>query len=65
MAQPHKGDRDLVAARLPRPVFLALKEAAAQRGMPMSQYVGDVMAVHFGRSDLVRELTQEVLPQSA
>jgi len=65
MAQPHNGDRDLITARVPHPVFLALKEAAAQRGIPMSQYVGDAMSLHFGRPDLVRELGQEVLPRSA
>jgi len=65
MAQPHKGDRDLVAARLARPVYVALKAEAAQRGMPMGQYVADVMAAHMGRPDLVLQLDQEVLPQSA
>jgi predicted DNA binding CopG/RHH family protein len=65
MAQPHKGDRALVNARLPLPVFEAVKRTAAERGIPMSQYVADVMALHFGRPDLVRQLDQEVLPQSA
>lgn len=65
MAQPHKGDRDQVAARLAHPVYVAVKSAAAQRGMPMSQYVADVLATHVGRPDLVRQLDQEVLPQSA
>ncbi len=65
MAQPHKGDRDQVAARLAHPVYVAVKSAAAQRGMPISQYVADVLAAHVGRPDLVRQLDQEVLPQSA
>ena len=65
MAQPHKGDRALVNARLPLPVFEAVKRTAAEHGIPMSQYVADVMSVHFGRPDLVRQLDQEVLPQSA
>jgi len=65
MAQPHKGDRALVNARLPLPVFEAVKRTAAEHGIPMSQYVADVMSVHFGRADLVRQLDQGVLPQSA
>lgn len=65
MAQPHKGDRALVNTRLPRPVADALRQASAERGLPMGQYIADVMSAHFGRDDLVRDLDQEVLPQSA
>jgi predicted DNA binding CopG/RHH family protein len=65
MAAPHKGDRELIGARPLRPVYEAVKNNAADRGISISQYVADVLAVHVGRPDLVRALGQEVLPVSA
>ncbi len=65
MAQPHKGDRELIASRVPRAVYDAIRLAAAERHLTISQYVADVMATHTGHEELVRELRQEVLPRSA
>ena len=55
MAQPHKGDRVLIAARPPQAVYDAVRQIAADRGVSISQYVSDVLAAHVGRADLVRE----------
>jgi predicted DNA-binding ribbon-helix-helix protein len=65
MAQPHKGDRVVTITRLVQPVHDDVRRAAAERGLSISQYIADVMAAHTGHSELVRELRQEVLPQSA
>ncbi len=65
MAQPNKGDRQQVSTRLPRPVYAAIKVAAAERGTTVSQYIADLTCAHFDRSDLMYLLDQEVLPQSA
>ncbi len=65
MAQPHKGDRVVTITRLAHPVHDVVRNAAAERGVSISQYVADVMAAHVGRDDLVRQLDQEVLPQTA
>ncbi|TXH18580.1 MAG: toxin-antitoxin system [Mycobacterium sp.] len=56
MAQPHKGERTLIASRAPQPVFDAVAKAAAEHGISISAYVADVLAVHVGRPDLVRDL---------
>lgn len=53
MAQPHKGDRELFATRLPLPVGDLVRAAAAQRGISMSEYLAQVVAAHHGRADLV------------
>ncbi len=65
MAQPHKGDREMIASRIPRSVYEIIRTAAAERDISMSQYVADVMCEHTGHGELVRDLRQEVLPQSA
>lgn len=64
MAQPHRGDRELIASRVPRVLYDELKIAAAERNLTMSDYVSDVMAAHMGHPELVRNL-QEVLPETA
>ena len=63
MAQPHKGERVLVAARPPQAVYDVVRQRATQRGISISQYVADLLAIHVGRPDLVRELgrVEEVL----
>ena len=55
MAQPHKGERVLIAARPPLAVYDAVRQRAADHGTSISQYVSDVLAAHIGRADLVRE----------
>jgi len=62
MAQPHKGDRVLIAARPPQAVYGAVRQRAAEHGMSISQYVSDVLAAHVGRADLVRGDGEEGLP---
>lgn len=51
--------------RAAHPVYEFVRAAAAAHGVSMSQYVADVLAEHAGRPDLVRDLNQEVLHQSA
>jgi hypothetical protein len=61
----HKGDRAQIMARPDRIVYDIVKREAAQRGIPMGQYVADVLAEHVGHPELVRELHKdktEVLP---
>ncbi|MCV7072529.1 MAG: toxin-antitoxin system [Actinomycetota bacterium] len=49
-------------SRPDRVVYDIVKREAAQRGIPMGQYVADVLAAHVGHPELVRELDKEVLP---
>lgn len=57
MAQPHKGDRLLLqTTQSPPPVCEAVQALAAAAGLPVSQYLADVLALHVGRPDLVRDL---------
>lgn len=62
MAQPHKGDRAQIMTRPSRIVYEIVKREASQRGIPMGQYVADVLAMHVGHPELVRELDKEVMP---
>lgn len=63
MAQPHKGDRVLIASRPLRDVYDGVQQRAAARGVSISQYTADVLANHIGREDLVRDLDKrEGLP---
>lgn len=65
MAQPHKGDRELVASRVNRRVYETLKSSAAERNLSLSAYISDVLAQHTGHDTLVCALDQEVLPETA
>jgi hypothetical protein len=58
----HKGDRAQIMARPDRIVYDIIRREAAERGIPMGQYVADVLAAHVGHPELVRELDKEVLP---
>lgn len=58
----HKGDRAQIMSRPDRVVYEIVKREAAQRGIPMGQYVADVLAAHVGHPELIRELDKEVLP---
>ncbi len=64
MPTPHKGDRLAHTFRPPRAVSEALRAAADECGLPLSQYVADLLAIHVGRPDLVAELgrSEEGLP---
>ncbi len=59
MAQPHKGDRVLLASRPPKSVYEEIRDRATARGISISQYAADVLAQHVGRPDLVAELGRE------
>ncbi|MBE5507617.1 Uncharacterised protein [Mycobacteroides abscessus subsp. massiliense] len=54
----HKGDRAQIMARPDRIVYEIVKRESAARGIPMGQYVADVLAEHVGRPELVRELNK-------
>ncbi|MFF0546856.1 toxin-antitoxin system [Nocardia thailandica] len=64
MAQVNKGKRELVGARLAKDVYEELARAAEAHNISMSQYVADVMALHFGRDDLVLELDRPRRPRA-
>lgn len=55
----------MATARLMRPVWEYCRKQATIRRLPITTYVGDVLAVHAGRADLIQELTdhaEELLP---
>ena len=56
MAQHHKGDRRLVQSRVPEEVHAKVAALSAQCGLPVSQYIADLVCLHVGRPDLVRGL---------
>jgi len=60
----HKGDRGQISTRPARIVYETVKAEAAALGIPMGQYVADLLAEDPGAPGLVRELTQtpEALP---
>lgn len=64
MAQVNKGKRELVGSRLAKDVYDELARAAEARNISMSQYVADVMALHFGLDDLVLELDKPRRPRA-
>lgn len=56
-SEVHTGRRVLVQTRPHRMVWLAVHTLQGQAGVSsVSQYVGDVLAAHVGRDDLVAEL---------
>lgn len=60
----HKGDRAQIMTRPPVVVYDVIKARAHALGIPMGQYVADVLCHHVGMPELMRELgkDQEVLP---
>jgi predicted HicB family RNase H-like nuclease len=62
MPRPRKGDRVELLTRPDRIVSNRIKEKAAAQGISVSQYVADLLAVHVGHPELVRELDQGVMP---
>ena len=60
----HKGDRGQISTRPPMVVQDVIKARAHALGIPMGQYVADVLCHHVGMPELMRELgrDQEVLP---
>ena len=65
MAMPSKGDRGRLG-RVPTAVYSDLEKLAEKAGASsVSQYVSDLLSLHTGHPELVRELDQGVLPLSA
>lgn len=66
MATQSKGPRGRLG-RVPAVVYADLEKRAQDAGASsVSQYVSDLLCLHTGHNDLVRELNkQEVLPISA
>jgi hypothetical protein len=62
MPRPRKGDRVELLTRPERLVSEKIKQQAAARGMSVSQYVADLLAIQAGHPELVRELNKEALP---
>ena len=52
MAQPNKGDRDLLVSRPARAVGDAVRSRADQVGLSISEYVALVLAEHCGMPEL-------------
>lgn len=52
MPQPHRGDRVPILSRPPRPVGDAVRTAAHERGMSVSDYVASVLADVHGMPEL-------------
>ena len=48
-----KGDRHLIASRVPRAIADQAFAEAGERGMSMSDFVAAVLAERYGRTDLV------------
>ena len=59
MGQPYKGDRVLIQGRPLRPVWEDVHARAAAAGLPVSQYLADLLAIHVGRPDLVAKLGRD------
>jgi hypothetical protein len=55
----HKGDRAQIMARPHRMVYEIVKRESAELGIPMGQYVADVLAMYVGHPELVRELNKD------
>lgn len=57
MPAHHKGERRLLSVRPPAEVVTVIEKMWRESGVSsVSQYVADIMALHAGRPDLVREL---------
>lgn len=54
----HKGDRAQIMARPDRVVYDIVRKRSRELGIPMGQYVADVLAEHVGHPELMRELNK-------
>lgn len=61
----YKGERAQIMARPVKSVYDIIKERAGELGIPMGQYVADVLAEHVGHPELMRELTPRGAAESA
>jgi hypothetical protein len=59
MAQPHKGERRLINARVPVEVHDVIVATAQRRGVSTSQMLSDLAAIWAGKPELVREVRQQ------
>lgn len=65
MGRPSKGPRENVFSRVPTELKSLIRGVSNATGTSESQWVSDTLAVALGRPDLVGELNQEVLKQTA
>lgn len=66
MAQPHRGDRHLVASRLPRNLADVVLAEAKRQGLSYSEYIARVLAdAHGIQLPTADTGGQEALPISA
>lgn len=62
----HKGDRAQIMARPDRVVYDIVRAHSRELGIPMGQYVADVLAEHTGHPELMRGLRpKEPPPETA
>ncbi|MGB3674842.1 MAG: hypothetical protein WA988_10410 [Candidatus Nanopelagicales bacterium] len=55
----HKGDRGQISTRPPLVVQDVIRARSEALGIPMGQYVADVLASHVGMPELMRELGRD------
>lgn len=66
MPTPHKGERERIVSRVPKPVFDELERRRLEAGVSsLSQLVSDLLAASTGHSNLVVELDQEAVSLTA
>lgn len=64
MGMASKGPRKIVTSRVPTDVYQILEDRRRDAGVgSLSQYIADLLANYAGRTDLIRELEPNVLPQ--
>lgn len=55
----YKGERMQIMARPAKAVYDVIKQRSKDLGIPMGQYVADILAEHAGFPELMRELTPQ------
>lgn len=64
MAMASKGARTVVTSRVPTDVYEILERRRVEAGVgSLSQFIADLLASYSGRTDLIRELDSQALPQ--
>ncbi|MHA7659201.1 hypothetical protein ACX9NJ_27675 [Mycobacterium sp. ML2] len=61
--RPSLGDRVIMTVPLPLAVLAIADAAAADHGIDRSALLADICCYHYGRPDLMRHLTQQVLAE--
>jgi hypothetical protein len=63
--RPSLGDRAIMTATLPVIVLRATDTAAADHGIDRTAVLTDIICFHYGRTDLMRHLPQQLLFETA